>query len=129
MSLTTIIDMDYKNLHTSILKSIPFDDSQTTSHNTLDDTIASDQITDTNSSRITQLPNPNLSYQNITLNELILEEEKQHDIIKILTGNKDLTMILIGLLFLIIALGVLSYLTFITWNEIQYIKTRIPKNF
>jgi hypothetical protein len=121
--------MDYKNLHTSILKSIPFDDSQTTSQDTLNDPIVSDQITETNSSRISQLPNPNLSYQNITLNELILEEDKQHDIIKILTGNKDLTMILIGLLFLIIALGVLSYLTFITWNEIQYIKTRISKNF
>lgn len=113
--------MDYKNLHTSILKSIPFDDSLPTK-------TSNDEI-ETSSRLQTQLPNPDLTYQNLTLNELINEEEDKRDVIKILTGNKDLTLVLLGILILIITLVVLSYLTFVTWNEIQYLKTRLPKNF
>ncbi|MGL4759141.1 MAG: hypothetical protein ACRCXZ_07405 [Patescibacteria group bacterium] len=98
--------MDQKKLTVEVLRSIPFPKS-----NTSDKT-------------------PTVfDYKTIGLNDLIVKEEKEGQVLRPLTGNKDLLLILtfIGLILVLLVLTLTVGMSI--YNEIQELKRRLPKDF
>jgi hypothetical protein len=97
--------MEDKKLTVEILKAIPFE------HN--------DE----------PLPQANFIYKTIGLNDLVIEEQKNGTILNITTGNRDVFLILVFLGILLLMLIIIIIFGIMTYNELLYIKSRIPKTF
>jgi hypothetical protein len=102
-------------LHKDLLSMIPFSQSDTS---ILDQDIASKlSLTET------RTPNDKI------VNELVNEEEKNKTVITIKTGSQDWILILIFLTVLLLILIILTVVGILTLQEVQYLRTRIPRNF
>ena len=135
-SLSNSITSSITDLHTNILKSIPFDaegnskplniltneSSLKTSNQRL---LQSSDIAD--QSEISQIPPSNLAYKSLTVNELYNNENEANTITQIKTGNKDLTLILALLAITLFILVLLGFMGIVVYNELQIIKYNVNK--
>jgi hypothetical protein len=100
--------MDKKNLTRDFLQTIPF-------HH---DTLPTDN-----------LPQVNFVYKPMDLGDLVNEEEGNKTVLTITTGSKDWILILIIAAIALVCLIALAIIGILILQEMQFLKTRVNRNF